>query len=118
MIGYSKSEQLGKVVNPKKKNKNGQTVSRSQEWEKARAKLKLIYQSHGITKCEFVALDNHPCHSTSYLTFAHRNKRRNLEPGDLSSINETLLLCIAHHEAIEHNEEETERLFNSLRPII
>jgi hypothetical protein len=117
MVGYSKSAQIGKTVNPKKKKKDGSTLSRNEEWERARAKLKLIYLSHKITHCEYVDNNGDKCKSGNGLGFAHKNKRGNLEPGDLGSINETLLLCANHHAMIEYDREETLRLFSQLRPI-
>lgn len=117
MIGYSKSQQIGKTVNPKKKKADGTTMSRTKEWEVARAKLKIIYQSHRMTTCEFVGEDGKRCGSDNYLTFAHRNKRNDLEPGDLGSVQETLLLCTDHHQLIEYDKDETARLFELLRPI-
>lgn len=117
MTGYSKSSQLGKAVNPKKKKKDGSTLSRTEEWDRARQKLKIVYASHKITKCEYFSEEGDKCLSDNYLTFAHKNKRNNLEPGDLGSIQETLLLCTDHHQMIESDRDETARLFLSLRPI-
>ena len=116
MPGYSKSEQIGKTVNPKKKSGSA-VVSRTTEWDKARLKLKTVYASHRITRCEFVDKDGKKCGSTEWLTFAHADKRRNLEPGDLGSIQKTLLLCMDHHQLIEYDRDETERLFAALRPL-
>lgn len=117
MIGYSKSQQIGRAVGLKKRKADGSTLSKTKEWENERAKLKLVYASHGITKCEYLSQDGRGCYSQNYLSFAHRNKRRNLEPGDLGDINETLLLCLDHHQLIENDKDETDRLFSILRPI-
>ena len=118
MISYSKSSQIGKKVNPKQKNKAGKNVSRVYEWQQARAKLKLVYMSHKITRCEYVKEGHRRrCNIKFGLTFAHRKKRRDLEPGELGDINETLLLCQPHHELIEHDKYETTRLFELLRPL-
>lgn len=117
MISYSKSDQIGKKVNPKKRNSKGKKVSRVMEWQQARAKLKLVYQSHKITNCEFKDDDKTRCGSSMALSFAHKKKRRNLEPGDLESINETILLCQNHHDMIESDKNETARLFELLRPL-
>jgi hypothetical protein len=117
MVGYSKSSQIGKAVNPKKVKADGTKVSRTREWELARAKLKVVYQSRRITRCEFVSDMGEKCTSSDFLSFAHRNKRRNLEPGDLGSFTETLLLCQNHHDLIEGDKDETDRLFKLLRPL-
>jgi len=117
MNEYSKSHQLGKVVNPKKKKINGQSVGRVEEWNKARLALKALYRSLKIESCEYINADGSRCNSTYYLTFAHRNKRRNLEPGELDSVNDTLLLCIGHHELVENDRDETEAQFSRLRPL-
>lgn len=117
MIGYSKSQQLGKTVNPKKKKADGSTLSRTEENKQAVAKLKVIYISHDITLCEYVSVEGEKCVFANYLSFAHKKKRRNLQPGEIDSINETLLLCPDHHQLIEFDPEETKRLFELLRPL-
>lgn len=117
MPGYSKSDQIGKQVNPKKKKADGTKISRTQEWETARAKLKVIYMRHKITTCEYTDEAGKRCGTDNHLSFAHRNKRNDLEPGDLGNINETLLICIDHHQMIEGDKEETSRLFELLRPV-
>lgn len=117
MVGYSKTDQLGKVVNPKKKKADGSTLPRTQENLQAVAKLKVIYMSHNIKKCEYVSEEGEKCNRSNTLGFAHDDNRNNLEPGDIDSIDKTLLLCQDHHQLVENDKEETERLFKLLRPI-
>lgn len=117
MPAYTKSQQLGKTVNPKKKKRDGSTLSRDDEWARERRKLKSLYEEQGITACEYLSKQGVPCLSRLAMGFAHDDNRDNLEPGDLGSINHTLLLCQKHHALIENDEIETARLFSQLRPI-
>lgn len=114
---YSKSVQLGKTVNPKKKKRDGSTLSRVDDWNRERPKLKKIYADKNITSCEYLSKKNVPCHSKLALGFAHDDNRDNLEPGDLGSFKHTLLLCQDHHHLIENDKKETARLFKSLRNV-
>lgn len=115
MIGYSKSQQLGKTVTKPKKSANGNKVSATTRWELDRARLKIVYQSHNITSCEYVDVQGHRCGLNNFLTFAHDDKRRNLSTEEIASFWNTLLLCLTHHQLIENDREETERLFRLLR---
>jgi nitrate reductase NapAB chaperone NapD len=77
--------------------------------QKANKILKQKFLNAGITTCEV-------CGSTEWLTFAHREKRRNMNTiEELSDINNVLLLCIYHHQEIEFDKNKTEKLFNRLR---
>ena len=115
MPGYSKSAQLGKTVNPRKKKLDGTALPRTEEWKQERGNLKEIYADQGITACEYVDLKGVPCRSRLHLGFAHDDYRKNLEPGDLGSFKKTLLLCQKHHTQIENDKTETSRLFTQLR---
>lgn len=117
MIGFSKSSQIGKQVMKRKKKRDGSKMSKNEEWNLERAKLKIKYINAGITRCEYVCVDGKYCNSKKMLSFAHEDKRRNLEPGDLGSIDKTLLLCQRHHSMIEYDKNETQRLFKKLRPL-
>jgi hypothetical protein len=118
MSAYSKFQQLGKVPNPKKTKKDGSKLSRTDEWARERAKLKDDYQEQGITRCEYVDKKGVPCLTSIALGFAHKKNRNNLQPGELGNINDTLLICNKHHQLIENDDAETERLFSKLRPIV
>lgn len=79
-------------------------------WDKNRYKLKRIYEEKGITRCE-------NCNSGSFLTFAHRHKRRWYLATEslLIDFNQTLLLCVRCHDKIEYNKEYSEEMFLRLR---
>lgn len=115
LVSYSKSAQLGKIVNPRKKKRDGTPLPRVEESKRAVATLKEIYSDQGITSCEYVDKKGCPCKSRLALSFAHDDNRKNLEPGDIDSFEKTLLLCQKHHAQIENDEAETERLFSKLR---
>ncbi len=55
------------------------------EWDKVRAQLKTDFESRGITSCEI-------CGRTSYLSFAHRLKRRKIT--DSTELRVVALLCM------------------------
>jgi len=113
MFGYSKTQQLGKPV--KAKRSATVKVSKEDQWARARARLKVVYQSHNITSCEYVDKDGKRCGSKDELTFAHIDKRKELTPEEIASYFCTLLLCTKHHQMIENDREETDRLFSILR---
>lgn len=115
MLGYSKSAQLGKTVNPRKKKLDGTALPRVEESKRAVVTLKEIYCDQGITSCEYVDAKGCPCKSRLHLGFAHDDNRKNLEPGELDSLEHTLLLCQKHHTLIENDKTETSRLFELLR---
>ncbi len=61
-----------------------------------RRNLKPKFEKAGITTCE---LRIHPgCMRDNWLGFAHKRKRRNLGPGELS---EVIIACNPCHDAIE-----------------
>lgn len=64
-------------------------------WEKVRRELKVRFERAGITSCE---ARGYGCWNDSGLGFAHKKKRRNLGPGELS---EVALLCNICHDRIE-----------------
>ena len=75
----------------------------------ANKKLKELYLSKDITRCEM-------CGGSWGLSFAHRKKRRFYQTlEDLSDFNETLLLCYTCHNRIEYDKQLTEDTFNKLR---
>jgi len=85
-------------------------TGRTQEWNKARAKLKKEYEEKGITQCE---LRFNGCWMDNTLSFAHRYKRN--DPRCEHTFNGTLLVCIPCHNVIEYNRELTEEVFERLR---
>lgn len=70
-----------------------------------------MFKSKGITRCE------NGCSDNSWLTFAHRHKRRwYLNKGELiNDYNQILLLCIHCHQKIEKDSILTEETFDRLR---
>ncbi len=76
--------------------------------KKSNKLLKQIFLDKGITYCEV-------CGTNHGLTFAHKEKRRNMTPEQLSDFNYVLLLCIQCHQDIEFSREKTEQLFRLLR---
>jgi len=89
-------------------------MNKVKEWDKARKKLKVIYEDKGIRYCE-ARLKG--CWVNNALSFAHRQKRIEYysKPELLGSFEETLLLCIPCHQKIENDKELTEKLFKQLR---
>lgn len=76
--------------------------------------VKQQFENNDIFGCEY---DKHHDCNRSWLTVAHRHKRRYYKGKEkmLESFNQTALLCITAHEKIEHSREETKRLFQELR---
>lgn len=68
---------------------------RTREWERARAKLKIAFEAAGITSCEF---RYNGCWVTNGLSFAHVDKRRHLQPGELYAV---ALACAVCHSVLE-----------------
>jgi len=65
------------------------------QWGKVRAKLKVFFQTAGITTCEL----RYPgCWYSIALGFAHLKKRRNLKPHELFV---AILACNPCHDRIE-----------------
>ncbi len=91
------------------------TGKRTKAWNTERAKLKKLYEQKGITSCELRLSPS--CTGASYLSFAHRHKRHYYYSGDksLSDFKQTVIACIACHQAIEYDKEKTERYFTLLR---
>jgi len=74
-------------------------------------KVKMEFIKKGIIRCEL-------CNSDSWLSFAHRLKRRHyINKGDLiNNFNEMLLLCVPCHQILEQDPELTKQTFERLRP--
>lgn len=71
--------------------------------------LKGLFESKGITRCE-------DCGSATWLTFAHKRKRRHYRTiTELSDFQEVLLLCQPCHEQIEKSPTLTMMLFKKYR---
>jgi hypothetical protein len=65
---------------------------KSQAWDRARAKLKVLFERADVTTCEI-------CGGTFGLSFAHRLKRRFITtPEELLTV---ALLCQTHHNELE-----------------
>lgn len=78
---------------PKPLNKKG---AKTLEWEAARAELKQIFKSHGVTTCE---LKYPKCWRNTALGFAHVAKRRELGPDEIMSV---VLACNSCHLVVEN----------------
>jgi len=77
--------------------------------KKANAILKDKFEGAGITFCEI-------CGSQSFLSFAHRLKRRHMgNVEELSDINTCLLLCIPCHQRQEFDKKLSDEWFKRLR---
>lgn len=89
-------------------------MTKQQQWDKARKKLKKIYEEKGIFVCELRLKD---CWYNSALSFAHRKTRQHYleDPELLGEFNETLLACCNCHEKIEKSPLLTDLFFNKLR---
>lgn len=83
---------------------------KTKEWNKARVKLKRIYEEKGITTCE---LRFSGCSINNFLSFAHKYKRN--DPRCVHDFLGTILCCINCHNRIEYNRELTEQVFKKLR---
>jgi hypothetical protein len=70
---------------------------RTKDWNNARRKLKVMFESLGITRCE-------KCHSDFALGFAHRLKRRFIT--DREELMTVALLCNDCHSEIEYSGHE------------
>ncbi len=62
----------------------------------------------GTTRCEM-------CNSDSWLSFAHRKKRRHYTDNSINSLNEILLLCVPCHQILEKSPTLTVAKFKELR---
>lgn len=78
--------------------------------KKANIRLKALFESKNITRCEI-------CGSDNFLSFAHRKKRIEYRkhPELLSDFNEVILACVPCHQKIEYNKELTNQVFTRLR---
>jgi len=65
-------------------------------WERVKAELKPRFEAAGITQCEFGYKD---CWRDNGLSFAHVDKRLNLEEGELYKV---ALACAPCHNKLEH----------------
>ena len=83
---------------------------KTDEWLKAREKLKKIYFNKGITVCE---IKTPVCWRNNTLAFAHRYKRN--DPRCRHTFKQTLLACTPCHMKIENDRELTDSLFKALR---
>ena len=84
------------------------------DWDKLRAKLKILYQEKGITRCE---LRLPGCMDTFGMSFHHRHKRvwYLKYPKLLGDFNQTVLTCAYCHDKAEASRGLTILLFNKLR---
>lgn len=67
-------------------------------WDRVRAKLKKQFFDLGIVRCE-------QCGTDSFLSFAHRLKRRFIT--DEAELMTVALLCVPCHQVIEHSGHES-----------
>jgi hypothetical protein len=80
---------------------------KSAAWDRARAKLKKIFESRGITRCEL-------CGIGIYLSFAHRLKRRLITTE--AELMHVALLCTPCHAEIEHSGHDA--MYRAITKII
>ena len=90
-------------------------MNRTKQWNKVRARLKDEFEAMGITRCEI-------CGSSSFLSFAHKDKRRkyynrdrHIEEEELGKFENVLLLCVPCHDKLEKSRELTDKWFGVLR---
>lgn len=108
MIGYSKSAQVGKgqmstkslmseikTAAVKSKPQALKKGKKTLEWEKVRKQLVVDFSKAGIKSCE-AKLEG--CWNQRALSFAHVDKRRNLEEGEIKKV---ILACIPCHQILE-----------------
>ena len=79
-------------------------------WTKQRQKLKVEYETKGITTCE---LGFNGCWGDNALSFAHRYKSS--DPRCEHTFVGKILACIPCHDKIEYDRELTEKMFKKLR---
>lgn len=77
-------------------------------WNSTRAKIKKLFESKGIVRCEV-------CNSDSFLSFGHRLKRRFIT--DQAEPETVVLLCVPCHTNIENlpHSEMFERITEIIR---
>jgi hypothetical protein len=69
---------------------------KTRAWERARRKLKTLFEKQEIVRCEKCGADN-------FLSFAHRFKRRHIV--DETELMTVALLCVPCHESFERLPE-------------
>ena len=86
-------------------------------------KIAVIAKKEGLDYCEigranFMVMRKVDCLGSFTLATAHKHKRAHYkgDPELLSDRNEWVKACVNCHDAIEHNKELTESVFDSLRP--
>jgi hypothetical protein len=81
---------------------------------KINRKLKRIFEEKDIKSCEVRLYE---CIGNSWLTWAHRHKRRWYlgQQELLSDFNQVLLSCINCHQKLEIDSKLTEKTFEKLR---
>lgn len=89
-------------------------MNKTQEWAKARKKLKVIYEDKEITSCELGFKD---CWHNNALGFHHRHKRKFYYscPELLGEFNQTILCCNNCHDKVEDNRKLNRIIFKKLR---
>jgi hypothetical protein len=85
-------------------------------WNDERKKLKVLFESLGITHCEIMLPG---CWFNNALGFAHRHKRKWYydKPELLGDFNQVLLACNICHDKIEDDVELTEKYFRIRREL-
>jgi sugar phosphate isomerase/epimerase len=90
-------------------------MNRTKQWDKVRKNLKIEFEERGITYCEL-------CGNNSFLSFAHKDRRRKYysrtlgeEEEELGKFENVLLLCVPCHQKIEKDAELTREVFKRLR---
>lgn len=88
-------------------------MNKTQEWERTRRELKKKFELAGITSCE-VMYDPGRCWRQFGLGFAHVDKRRHLEDGELTAV---VIACNYCHDLIEKlpREEMRELIENIIK---
>ena len=89
-------------------------MNKIEQWNKARTRLKKIFQEKGITTCE-AKLEG--CMRNFALSFHHRHKRYWYikRPELLEDFNQVILTCANCHFILEGDKKLHEELFNKLR---
>lgn len=85
-------------------------MNKVKEWNKVRAKLKKLFASKGIVRCEL-------CGGTFALSFHHRHKRifYYSQPELLGDFNQVVLVCCKCHDKLEVDKNLTKQAFERLR---
>lgn len=80
---------------------------RTNKWNYMRQKLRMWFESRGITRCEI-------CNGIFGLSFAHSKKRRFIQTDE--DWMEVALLCQKCHERVEHSGHE--EMYKAITDII